>query len=268
VTLIGSAEACIRQWQESGEFLALAPERRAGLADEGYRLAGFGCAKVGYQLSEPIVWTRESLAGFEEVLARHGLAAEYGLYAHGKAPDCLELLSVKDIGTENAVYIDQRFPGNKEELLVELTESLTGVPEEAASETGPEVAEGRELVEAIEEFVDVLRGEADFLAVTRKREQAPRWHRLRFAGFACGKVGTELPVEIRWSPEVIADYERLLDGYDLQAAYGIYAHGKSPSRRLDALVIHDMGARSAIFLHRNFPRRGELLVDLLALFES
>jgi hypothetical protein len=64
-------------------------------------------------------------------------------------------------------------------------ESLTGVPEEAASETGPEVAESRELVEAIEEFVDGLRGEEDFLFTTRQREHAPRWHGLRFAGLAC-----------------------------------------------------------------------------------
>jgi hypothetical protein len=266
VTFIESAEASITRSQEPRAFLARGAERRTGLADEGYRLAGFGCGKVGYQLSEPIVWTEETLAYFESVLARHGLAPEYGLYAHGKAPGGLELVTVKDIGSENALYIDQRFPGNKEDLLAELAESLTGEPDETASETGPEVGEGRELVEAIEEFADGLRGEADFLAVAPQREQAPRWRGVRFAGLACGRVGTELPVEIRWSPEVIADYERLLDAYDLQPAYGVYAHGKSPSQRLDALVIHDMGSRSAIFLHQRFPRRGELLVDLLALF--
>lgn len=268
MTFIDRAEAHVRSWQEPGEFLRHASQRRGGLAEGPYTLVGFGCGKVGYQLPEPIVWNRETLAGFEGVLARRGLAPEYGLYAHGKGPAGLELLTVKDIGSENALYVDRRLPGNKEKLVDELTEVLTVGSDEAVPVTRLEVEEGWELVGAIEEFVDRLRSEEDFLAVARKRDQAPGWQRLRFAGFACGKMGVELPVDIRWSRKVLDEYERLLGSYNLRAAYGVYAHGKTASQRLDVLVVHDVGPRSAVYLHRRFPRRGMLLMDLLTLFKS
>lgn len=183
MTFVDKAEALVRKWQEPGGFATHAASRREGLAEGPYRLAGFGCAKVGYQISGRISWSLETIQEFESILTRYGLRAEYGLYAHGKDPDGIEFLTVKDIGPENALYIDRRFP-QRQQLLADLTSLFTRSATATVRESGPEVDSGLELVPAVEGFITELRNRGDFLPIAGLRNRGPRWQGIRFTSFA------------------------------------------------------------------------------------
>lgn len=267
MSFVDSAEAVVDEWGQTGAFLPHASARRAGLEFGAYRLAGVGCQKIGYEIAAPITWSRSTLARFESVLARYGLRAEYGLYAHAKDPEDLEVVTVKDVGVDNALYIDRRFAPRRE-LLADLTAVFTEEYGVDAVMTGSEVETIQDLVAAVERHVEALRERGDFSAIAALRRQAPQWQGVRFAGFACGKIGYEIPGRIRWSGGMLDNYEALLRTYGLEAGYGVYAHGKLfPSGR-DVLAIHDIGSENAIYLSKHYAQRADLLSDLVVLFKG
>lgn len=109
------------------ELKSLPPDERlarkaAPPTDGELTFVGPSCAKLGYALPFRIRWSPELRRAFEELLARYGLTADYGVYAHGLRGR-VDVVAVHDLGPVHAIYLNRHFD-RRRELLADLVALL------------------------------------------------------------------------------------------------------------------------------------------------